>query len=323
MALLEGPLRLAADRLPSPRGPMSREVQRILHGGRAVHTIDSPLPPGSPHDADFQLALWMLNAAQVAVIDGVDAHDASSLRARNLRWYLSRDFEARLRSLVPQPAEQPLRAVIDERRGLARRPSETPEVARDRFLGKAPYLAWEADPHTFALATIESTLKRPLAEIQAGEYGVGHGDTHATIFRSCVGELGLTLHEVLECAPSEAYAFANSAWLFGGDHRLRGAAIGQLCMLEMDSVEPCRAAAVEWDRLALPSAGRRWYDVHVLADADHAKIARDELIPAVEERAPHLLADACWGAAVTAELMTLVDVAVRSRSGGVVPGAVS
>jgi hypothetical protein len=256
----------------------------------------------------------MLNIVRAGPVAGVDAHRASSLRTQNLRWYLERSLEDRLRSLVAQPESSSLAAVVDELRRSARSPSPTAAVAVDRFATKAPYLGWEADPHTLALASLELPLKGPVAAIQSGEYGVGHGDAHATIYRSCLDALGFDLDDALDRSPAEAFAFANAAWLFGADPRLRGAAVGQLCMLEMDSVAPCAAAIEEWDRLGLPVAGRRWYDVHVLADEEHDRVVREQLIPTLEQRTPGLVDDATWGAAVTQALLGLLDAAVLRRT---------
>lgn len=318
MALLDSPPPPTSDghldRLPRARGPLSRQVLRALRGERSVGAgVDSPLPPGSPHDDDFQLSLWILNVVRAGDFEGVDRHCVGSLRVQNFRWYLERAYEDRLRNLTPQPPAGPLPWLIDDLRSDGSRPAPDVEVAKQRFVTKAPYLAWEADPHTLTLAAVEFPLKQPLADIQSGEYGVGHGDTHAVIYRNCLAALDVSLVEALESAPAEAYAYANSAWLFGADRRLRGASLGQLCLLEMDSVEPCARAVDDWDRFDLPVEARRWYDVHVMADAVHDQVIRQQLIPAIERETPHLLDDAAWGAMVTAELLKLLDAAVLAR----------
>ncbi len=86
-------------------------------------------------------------------------------------------------------------------------------------------------------------------------------------------------------------------------------------MLEMDSVEPCSGAVRDWDRFGLPAAARRWYDVHVLADEEHDGVVRNELIPALEHHTPGLVTAAAWGAAVTDELLGLLDAEVLRRTG--------
>lgn len=304
------------DHLPSPRGPLSRDVVRTLQGrgsiGDAGATCEAT---GSIGNEDFQVALWMLQVTEVAGFDGVDDRVGGSLRVNDLRWYLRREFEGCLRELVPEPTTEDLAAFIDDLRlDAGASPIESSEVEVARLIAKSPYLAWEADPHTLALARVETSLKGAMADIQAGEYGVGFGDTHATIYRRCLDALGISLAEALDRAPAEAFAFANSAWLFGSDRRLRGAAIGQLCMLEMDSVSPCARAIAAWDHHELPAAARRWYDVHVLADEEHDQVIRGQLIPTLQTTTPDLVADAAWGAAVTNELLRQVGDAVMAAT---------
>ena len=106
----------------------------------------------------------------------------------------------------------------------------------------------------------------------------------------------------MESAPATALAFANSAWLFARRRHLRGASVGQLSFLEIDSVGPCRERAAAWDQAGLPEAGRQWYDVHVLADAEHQDVVRHELVPAIEEHTPWLVPDVAFGAEVTRRL---------------------
>ena len=294
------------DHLPTPRGPLSRDVVRILQGHGSIAAADTYESTGAMDDGDFQVALWMLQVTEAAGFHDVDDRVGGSLRVRDLRWYLQREFEHDLRRLVAAPRTGDLASFIDGLRhdvAVDDASPSTPTIEVARLVAKAPYLAWEADPHTLALARVEAPLKQAMADIQAGEYGVGFGDTHATIYRNCLSELGIGVNEALDRAPSEAFAFANAAWLFGSDRRLRGAALGQLCMLEMDSVSPCARAIAAWDHHGLPAAARRWYDVHVLADEEHDQVIRGQLIPTLHASTPDLVADAAWGAAVTNELL--------------------
>lgn len=297
-----GPRRTPADLLPAARGALSESIIEFLTGRsrrlwptRLTATIDA-----HPDDDDVQLALWLLNVVQVAPFDGVDPERVRSLPIRTLHWELEQAFESQLRRLAPTAVPTDLLAHL---RDLIERPTRagatTPESVRCRFLAKAPYLAWEADPHTLALARVEAPLKAPLVGIQAGEYGLGHAATHAQIYRGCLDALGVTVTDALDDAPATAYADANAAWLFGRNHHLRGASVGQLCLLELDSVEPCRRAQTAWDAAGLPAEGRRWYDIHALADVEHAAVVAEQLVPALEADTPWLLADAAWGAEVT------------------------
>lgn len=290
------------DRLPEARGALSASVLAQLRDGATA-----PVPADlsiDVEDDDAQLAFWLLNI--VGVADFHRVHDAGLGRASSpLESALTDRFAQELRRLVPTDASAAptdLVAFLDELR--ARPAAATPRTgAADEvvaaFAAKAPYLGWEADPHTFLLAVVEPELKQPLATIQAGEYGVGHGQPHARIYRECLAALGLSVTDAVEDASGPDLALANSAWLFARHRRLRGASLGQLCFLEVDSVEPCRERVSAWDAAGLPAEGRRWYDVHVLADAEHQDIVRHDLVPRIEERAPWLVPDVAFGAEVT------------------------
>lgn len=297
-----GPSPDPADALPGARGALSESVIEFLTGrsrrlwpSRPTATLDA-----HPDDGDVQLALWVLNVTQVAGFAGVLPDRVGSLPIRTLHWELEQVFEAELRRLAPVAVPTDLLRHLHE---LIERPGSgagtTPTTVRCRFVGKAPYVGWEADPHTLALARVEAPLKAPLVDIQSGEYGLGHAQTHAQVYRSCLVALGLDVIEAVDRAPAAALAFANAAWLFGRHHHLRGAAVGQLSLLELDSVRPCQQAKEAWDAAGLPAQGRRWYDIHALADVEHAAVITEQVIPTLEAATPWLLADAAWGAEVT------------------------
>lgn len=304
--------------LPSPRGPVSESVLEYITGRSArlwAQRGEAPLD-----DPDGQLALWLLNCLDVAVDWEVISDRVRALPLRVLHLHLSRSFEEELQRAVPAVDDGvDLGAHIDE---LVRAPSvDTAATAaeagahavQDAFVAKAPYLGFEADPHTLALARLEAPLQAAVAEIQAGEYGVGHAQTHAQIYRRCLTALGLSYGDAVESAPTASLAFANLAWLFGQEVRWRGAAVGQLCLLELDSVEPCRKQIAAWNRHGLPEAGRRWYDVHAVADRVHEQVVRRQLIPALQTQTPWLLPDAAFGAEATWTLQQQVTAELVER----------
>lgn len=304
----------ALPELPAPRGPISQGVVDFVTGGGCEVVDASSGVAGQPHDDDFHAALWALNVLQVADFRDVEPDRVASLRMRTLHWYLEQTFESQLRRFVPP---QPVDDLLGHLQSIIDRPGSTrgssPLAVRNRFLAKAPYGGWEADPHTMALARIEDPLKAALADIQAGEYGVGHATTHAEIYRSCIAALGMSITEAVAAAPACSLAFANATWLFCRDRRMRGAAVGQLCLLELDSVGPCRREKECWDAAGLPAAARHWYDIHALADVEHAEVVIEQLVPAMEEQTPWLVADAAWGAEVT---WFLQDCVARACSDG-------
>jgi hypothetical protein len=298
------PTATSTNPLPTARGPVSESVIEYVTGRSArlwTHRGDA-----SRDDGDAQLALWLLNVVDVSPDGGVDPDRARSLAVRGLHWSLERSFEDELQRRLPAvDPDVALQTHLDELLAApaidatARAIDVGADAVRDVFTAKAPYLGFEADPHTLALARLEAPLKPVVAAIQAGEYGIGHEQTHAQIYRSCLTRLSLGYADAVDTAPPAALAFANLAWLFGRDVRWRGAAVGQLCLLELDSVQPCRAAVDAWDATSLPTAARRWYDVHVLADAEHEVVVRERLVPAIETETPWLAADAAFGATAT------------------------
>lgn len=297
----------AALELPVARGALSQGVVDHLTGGAGDVVDASTGIAGQPHDGDFQTALWILNVAQVQAFRGVDPDRPGSLRTRTLHWYLEQTFEDQLRRLVrprtPDDLLAHLRALLD-RSGATR--DGAPGAIRRRFLASAPYLAWATDAHTLALARVETALKPGLAAIQAGEHGVGDAGTHADLYRACVDELGHDLADAVSAAPACSLALANAAWLFGRDRRLRGAAVGQVCLQALEAAEFWPADDHRWDPADLPPAARRWYDAHEVADRRHGRIVAEELVPAVERCAPALAGDVAWGAEVTAVLQDCV-----------------
>lgn len=306
------PGRLHTTRLPSPRGPLSESVLEYVSGRSArlwAQRGDVPLD-----DTDGQLALWLLNCLDVAVDWDVVPDRTRALPLRLLHLHLTRSFEEEVQRLVPAVDDVvALGPHLDE---LLRSPAIDvaatacemgPEAVQDAFVAKAPYLGFEADPHTLALARLEAPVQALVAELQAGEYGMGHDQTHAQIYRSCLTALGLTYADAIEAAPTASLAFANLAWLFGREVRWRGAAVGQLCLLELDSVGPCRRQAEAWDEHGLPDAARRWYDVHVGADQEHEELVRRQLVPVLQTRTPWLVSDAAFGADATWSLQQRVS----------------
>lgn len=167
------------------------------------------------------------------------------------------------------------------------RPSPGSTVsARDWLVRRSPYLLHEADAHTLAMARMDPSVQHVVAEIQAGEYGLGHRNTHAAIFRSCLDSIGVQPHEAVDESPGPWLAAANLPWLFASSIRFRGAALGQLALFELDSVGPCRRFIANWNEAGLPEAGRRWFDIHALADVEHERLIRDRVLPIANSFTP-------------------------------------
>jgi hypothetical protein len=88
---------------------------------------------------------------------------------------------------------------------------------------------------------------------------------------------------------------SNLISLFGLNRRWRGALVGHLAVFEMTSVEPMGRYARALERLGAPEEARRFYDVHVLADAEHEMMAL-EMAGAFAAAEPELAGDVLFGA---------------------------
>ena len=74
------------------------------------------------------------------------------------------------------------------------------------------------------------------------------------------------------------------------------ALVGHRAAFEMTSVPPMRRDAATVDRLGLPASARRFYDVHVSADAYHELVAFDGLIGGLAQSEPRLGPEVIFGA---------------------------
>ncbi len=262
--------------LPTAVGVNSALVLDVL-AGRDSGTL-SPTP--DPFDRDTQLAWFILNELSFGGWFGVDddaewAAPVVSLRRSCEDWFAG-SIEARL-------------CEADEPSVLVDRILSTPGPSIARFLAdhgtatdvaeslmlRLPYQDKEADPHTFAIPRLDGPVKGALCEIQSGEYGVGHRFSHAELFRRALASLGGPgFTSTIDRLPGVAFATSNLVSMGGLNRSRRGVVIGQLALFEMDSVEPNSAMVVACDRLGLPADARRFFQVHVLADAEHERIAR-------------------------------------------------
>jgi hypothetical protein len=83
--------------------------------------------------------------------------------------------------------------------------------------------------------------------------------------------------------------------MFGLSRRWRGALVGHLAVFEMTSAEPAGRYSRGLARMGAPDAARRFYDVHVLADTEHAHLAREMAVTLARDEPP-LADDIVFGA---------------------------
>jgi hypothetical protein len=110
--------------------------------------------------------------------------------------------------------------------------------------------------------------------------------------------LGLdpTYGAYLERLPGVTLATVNLISLFGLHRRWRGALVGHLAVFEMTSVVPMGRYSELCRRLGLPEEARRFYDVHVVADAVHQVVASRDLAAGFVAAEPDRAADVSFGA---------------------------
>ncbi|MEO6121645.1 MAG: iron-containing redox enzyme family protein [Acidimicrobiales bacterium] len=256
-------------------------------------------------DEDLQLALYCSYELTYRGFAGVEDElewDASTLE---LRRRLERWFETALRAEVRLPEGDDPAAAVD---ALLQRPNPslaafleraTAQQFRELLVLRSAYQSKEADPHSWALPRHAGRAKRALAEIQAGEYGVGHRHTHAELFGECLAAAGLdpVYGAHLDRIPGLWLAGVNLISLFGLHRRLRGALLGHLALFEMDSVEPSARLLAAARRLGFDEVVQRVFAVHVVADVEHATLAESGLLRAYAEDEPGQRDNVVFGAA--------------------------
>jgi hypothetical protein len=182
----------------------------------------------------------------------------------------------------------------------------TLEEFREFVVHRSIYHLREADPHTWVIPRLSGKPKAALVEIQADEYGGGnearmHSSLFAGLMRSL--ELSTAYGAYLDRVPGTTLATVNLMSVFGLQRRRRGAAIGHLALLEMDSSIPNGRYADGLRRLGFGREVTRFYDEHVEADSVHEAIAAHDLAGALAAQEPELASDIVFGA----EALTFVE----------------
>jgi hypothetical protein len=309
-------------RLPEPTGALSNQVVDALKAPVAAGSF----PPGPSsyegdclHDADFQLALWVLYELHYQGFEDCDEewewHPAAVAHLAALESV----FLAALRAAGPVPptrSDAPLHERIEELveavpgAGLARymQREATLDQYREYLTVKSVYHLKESDPHSFVLARLRGVPKVRLAELQYDEYGAGRPDRHhQTMFARTLVEAGLddTYGAYLQHAPATTLALNNAMSLFGLHRRFRGAAMGHLAAFESTSSVPCRRVAQGIRRIGLSEDAADYFDEHVEADAVHEQLALRDICGRMAEEEPELVDDILFGAFICSHLEAL------------------
>jgi hypothetical protein len=321
-------------RLPEPRGPLSELVVAALE--QPPYELPPALPPHGDvlaGDEDFHLALYCLYELHYRGFEGVDERwewDPSLLR---LRAELERRFETALRAALPPAQADP--AGVPERLKQILEAADAPSLSRylemrataDQFrevlVHKSAYQLKEADPHSFAIPRLSGGPKVALVEVQFDEYGGGRAERqHARLFANSMEALGLDgrYGAYLDAIPGFTLASVNVMSMFGLHRRLRGAIVGHLAVLEMDSTQPNRRYGNGLRRLGFDADATDFFDEHVEADAVHEALAAHDLAGALAADEPGLTADILFGAAA---MLLLDEVSARRIMGSFEAGGSS
>ena len=295
-------------KLPRARGALSEFL--LAHLQRPPHPL--PAPPPAEDDAlagdDFHLALYLCYELHYRSFAGVDERWEWDPGLLGVRRTLESLFELALVSQVGNNGWQG--GMVDE---LGRIDAEaegpslsaymaergTLEQMQEFAVHRSAYQLKEADPHTWAIPRLSGGPKAALIEIQADEYGGGvEAEMHATLFADTMAALGLdpTYGAYLDLLPGPTLATVNLVSLFGLHRRHRGSLVGHLAIFEMTSVGPMARYGRALARLGLGADARRFYDVHVEADAGHSVVAADRMADGLAAREPALAADIVFGA---------------------------
>jgi hypothetical protein len=290
--------------LPSPRGPLSEALLEALVGARPADSLPVPPDDVDPYGDDLQLALHLAYELHYRPLPGVDdalEWDPDLLRSRAR---LERPFLAALRrdtsgSADVEGALAPLLLEPLSGTGPSWHLADAGErwQLREYVAHRSVYHLKEADPQAFVVPRLEGQVKAAVAAVQSDEYGAGRVERmHAGLFAATMRELDVDdrYGAHVDRAPAATLAPVNLMSLLGLHRALRGAAVGQFVMVEVTSSPGSRRLSSAFDRLSDGSAGQRFYDEHVEADAVHEQVLRAGLRDLLR-REPHLAADVVLG----------------------------
>ncbi|ADG73380.1 conserved hypothetical protein [Cellulomonas flavigena DSM 20109] len=307
--------------LPTPRGPVSDTLLRVLAGTTepaALHeevagVLAAPTGSWLEHD-DVQLTLTCMYELHYRGLDGVDDDWEWQPDVLAARAELERAVEAELRERVrvDVPVDTSAGAVAQTLFALAAAddgPSMSRWIARraqrrhleELLVHRSLYQLKEADPHTWSVPRLGGAPKVALMEIQSDEYGAGDPERqHAALFAQAMRGLGLddTYGRYVDHVPAITLAHPNVMSMLGLHRRLRGAIVGHLAAFEMTSSIPNRLYGNGMRRVGLGEDVTEYFDEHVEADAVHEQIAGRDMAGRLVEQDPRLGGDVMWGAAV-------------------------
>jgi hypothetical protein len=309
---------VTATRLPRARGPFSAAILVALRDEPGRRLVAPAIDPDADAlaDEDIQLALriaYDLHYTSFAGVDPAWEWDPGLIGFRN---GLEHACLAGLRERVGAPealqrldATAELQALADgDGPSLSRylREDGTLEELREFVVHRSAYQRKEADPHTWAIPRLRGRAKAAMVMIQHDEYGDGVvEDVHAELFAVTMEAFGLdpTYGAYVDCLPGVTLATDNLPTLFGLHRELAPACVGHLALFEMTSVGPMGRYAAALARHGVPAGARRFYDVHVEADAIHERVALEDMVHGLIDDDPSVGGMVTFGA----RSLTLVE----------------
>jgi len=297
---------------PAPRGPLSAAVLSALRKPPGSLGLTPPVPDiDALVDDDLQLALYCCYELHYRGLAGADPAWEWDPGLIGFRADMESAFLHRLRDeIAPDGLDHgddvggALVEMIASRSGPSLSTflldSGTLDQFREFCVHRSAYQLKEADPHTFAIPRLCGDAKAAMVEIQHDEYGCGRvADMHSTLFAATMAALDLdpSYGAYLDRLPAATLATVNLISLFGLHRRWRGATVGHLAVFEMTSVEPMARYSRAMAHMGIGPEGRRFFDVHVAADARHGVVALDRMVAALIDVEPQLGDDLLFGAA--------------------------
>jgi hypothetical protein len=258
---------------------------------------------------DLQLALWCCYELHYASFVGVDDTWEWEPGLLEVRRVLERAFTDRLVDEIGPPRAVPASDVASALRAIAT--GDGPSLSgyllergdrnemREFLVHRSLYQRKEADPHTWAIPRVRGRVKAAMVAIQYDEYGAGvAAEMHAELFAATMRALDLdpAYGAYVDLLPGTTLATDNLVTMFGLHRAWRAACVGHLALFEMTSVGPMGRYASALRRLGVGPEARRFYDVHVSADAVHQQIALDEMVGALIGQDPSLSGGVLFGA---------------------------
>jgi hypothetical protein len=306
-----------ATRLPRARGPFSAAIVTALRDAPGRRLVAPAIDPDADAlaDDDIQLALRIAYDLHYTAFAGVDPAWEWDPHLIELRSALERACLAALRDRVGatealqrlDPAVELAALASGDGPSLSQYLGDdgSYEELREFVVHRSAYQRKEADPHTWAIPRLRGRAKAAMVAIQHDEYGEGVvEEVHAELFAVTMQAFGLdpTYGAYVDCLPGVTLATDNLPTLFGLHRDLAPACVGHLALFEMTSVGPMGRYSATLGRHGIPADARRFYDVHVEADAIHEHVALEDMVRGLLDDDPALGGAVIFGARALAHV---------------------